>query len=281
MNSLLRERLEHLYRTYDHSYLNTDPLALVRRYDDPADREIAAIVMSGLAFGQVSQIVRSGAYALSLMRPGPMAFVRNFDPSVELRLWRRFYYRMVKPSDLLRLLFILQWILRRFSSVGEWVEHIYRPEDPHLGVTWGRCIAEMKRIDRQNWRWARSRGRGFAHLLADPEKKSACKRAHLLLRWMVRRDGVDLGQWNLPQAKLLIPTDTHVHRISYNIGLTDRRDASMRTSMEITAALAEIDPDDPVKYDFALCRLGILKLCPKKRDLVKCRSCSIYSVCKL
>jgi uncharacterized protein (TIGR02757 family) len=281
VNSLLRERLEYLYRTYDHSYLNTDPIALVRRYDDPADREIAALVVSSIAFGQVRQIVRSAEYALSLMPPGPASFVRNFDPAMELKKWRRFYYRMVRPSDLLRLLHILQSILKRFSSIGEWVEDNYRPDDPHLGVAWGRCVAEMKRIDQLEWRWTRSRGHGFAHLLADPEKKSACKRAHLLLRWMVRRDGVDLGQWNLPPSKLLIPMDTHVQRIAYNIGLTDRRDASIRTSLDITSALAEIDPDDPVKYDFALCRLGILKLCPRKRDPVKCTSCSIYLICRL
>src|SRR5690606_17373861 len=100
--------------------------------------------------------------------------------------------------------------------------------------------------------------RGLAHLIPSPEKGSACKRLLLYLRFMVRpADGVDLGLWGLPPSALIIPLDTHIHRIARNLALTQRRDASLRTAEEVTAALRRLDPDDPVKYDFALCHHGI------------------------
>jgi uncharacterized protein (TIGR02757 family) len=127
----------------------------------------------------------------------------------------------------------------------------------------------------------RPQDRGAAHILPDPGKGSAAKRLMLLLRWMIRpADGVDLGLWPVPASVLLMPVDTHIQKLGYNIGLTDRSGASWKTAEEITAALRRFDPDDPVKYDFALCHLGMLQHCPSRRDPDRCAGCGVKPVCR-
>jgi uncharacterized protein (TIGR02757 family) len=103
----------------------------------------------------------------------------------------------------------------------------------------------------------------------------------LLLRWMARpADGVDLGLWPIAASTLLIPVDTHIHRLGRNLGLTRRRDVSWKTAEEITVGLRRYDAADPVKYDFPLCHLGMLQRCPSRRDEVRCEGCGVKSVCR-
>jgi endonuclease III len=101
---------------------------------------------------------------------------------------------------------------------------------------------------------------------------------------MVRpADGVDLGLWakvGVPTSVLLCPVDTHIHKLSLNLGLTRRRDLSWATAEEITKGLARLDPDDPVKYDFSLCHLGMLQRCPSRRDPARCEGCGVMPVCR-
>ena len=99
---------------------------------------------------------------------------------------------------------------------------------------------------------------GELKILSDPSKKSACKRLHLYLRWMIREDVIDPGGWKgIDKSQLIIPLDTHIHRISTILGLTDRADPSLKTALEITEALKKYDPADPVRFDFSLTRPGI------------------------
>jgi uncharacterized protein (TIGR02757 family) len=121
---------------------------------------------------------------------------------------------------------------------------------------------------------------GFRHLFADPRAGSPCKRQNLWLRWMIRGpDGIDLGIWNLSPSALVIPLDVHVFRISKNLGLTRRKTARWETAEEITSRLRAFDPDDPVRYDFAICHLGVARDCPSRRDAVKCGRCVLRGVC--
>ena len=124
--------------------------------------------------------------------------------------------------------------------------------------------------------------RSMRHLVSDPRAGSACKRLALYARWMVRpADGIDLGLWPIAPSALIVPVDTHVHRISRNLGLTRRCTASWATAEEITAALRRFDPYDPVKYDFALCHLGVSRDCPSRPDLAKCERCVLQDVCRV
>ncbi len=128
----------------------------------------------------------------------------------------------------------------------------------------------------------RGRGaRGLRHLLPDPSGPGASKRWNLYLRWMVRGpDGVDLGLWGgVPASALVVPLDTHLHRVGRALGLTARRDASWRTAEELTASLRRIDPEAPVRYDVALCHLGMSGRCPARRDPVRCAACPLQGAC--
>jgi len=129
----------------------------------------------------------------------------------------------------------------------------------------------------------RRRGRrGLQHLCPDPALPGACKRWNLYLRWMVRGpDGIDLGLWRgVPASALVVPLDTHLFRIARYLGLTDRRDASWRTAAEITASLAAVDAADPVRFDFALCHLGMSGACPPRRRADRCAACPLRPVCR-
>ncbi|MDR7513161.1 MAG: DUF2400 family protein, partial [Armatimonadota bacterium] len=123
--------------------------------------------------------------------------------------------------------------------------------------------------------WARRRGRpGVQFFFPRPSSGSGCKRINLFLRWMVRRDAVDLGVWRaIPPSKLVIPLDTHVIRVGQCLGLTRYRTPGWRMAAEITRSLRQCDPADPVKYDFALCRLGMSGECRfgRPRALRSCR----------
>ena len=125
--------------------------------------------------------------------------------------------------------------------------------------------------------------RSLRFLLPRPADGSACKRPLLFLRWVVRRDdGVDLGLWRHPDpAQLVVPLDTHVLRIAYWVGLTDRHDASWRTAVDVTESLRVIDPRDPVRFDFALAHLGISKACRKEPVRRLCAQCPLRSYCRV
>ncbi|MFW6062129.1 MAG: DUF2400 family protein [Planctomycetota bacterium] len=108
--------------------------------------------------------------------------------------------------------------------------------------------------------------------MPDPSRGSACKRLLLWLRWMVRRDAVDPGDWRgVPASKLVIPLDVHMHRITRLLGFTRRKQANLATAMEVTAGFARLCPADPVRYDFALTRFGIHPDMEPDELLARCR----------
>ncbi len=129
------------------------------------------------------------------------------------------------------------------------------------------------------WGGALPRERDF--LFPDPLRGSACKRHNLFLRWMVRTgDGVDLGIWTgLSPRDLVVPLDTHMARLGRWMGLTERRGADWRAAEEITAAFRTVSPDDPVKFDFALTRIGILEECTLRRRGA-CDRCALAAACR-
>jgi uncharacterized protein (TIGR02757 family) len=123
--------------------------------------------------------------------------------------------------------------------------------------------------------------RGPAHLLPNVRGSGGSKRLLLYLRWMARpRDGLDLGLWPVPTERLLVPVDVHIHKLARNLGLTRREDTSWRTTEEITDALRRFDAQDPVRFDFSLCHMGMLQRCPSRRDEKRCQGCPVRPVCR-
>jgi hypothetical protein len=127
----------------------------------------------------------------------------------------------------------------------------------------------------------RGSNRGIFHLLADPASGSPCKRWNLYLRWMVRGpDGMDLGLWkSVDPRQLILPLDTHTARISRYLGFTQRTTPTWAMAEEITRSLRGLDPEDPVRYDFSMARLGILNRCSKRSGTCQCQGCVLEGIC--
>ena len=253
-----------------------DPVGYVHRFTNPLDRELVALLASALAFGNVKTIRAKIEEALD--RIGPEIALASTDRASLLRALRGFKHRLFTASDVASLLAGARRVQLDHGSLGQALRAAFDASGGDLQnalISWTSAIRKAGGLDRPTTR------RGPAHILGDPSKGSAVKRLHLLLRWMIRpADGVDLGAWPLPASALLIPVDTHIHKLSRNLGFTSRRDVSWRTSAEITAALSRFDPSDPVKYDFSLCHMGMLQRCPSRRDPVRCEGCGIVSVCR-
>ena len=275
----LRDTLESLYRRYEH-WTGPDPIALVRRYESREDREVAGWIASAFAYGRVDQILKDVRGLLDALGPSPAKAVaaRTFTAK-DLAFFR---HRFHGPRDAADLLFIVGECIRREGSVGKFFGRRFEPDSTVAGL--------LDRVSAETLSWrapsasrrAESPSASLRFLLPRPSDGSACKRWNLFLRWMVRRDAMDFGLWkDIPPSALVIPTDTHVHRVSRRLGLTRRKSADWKTAGEITARLARLDPSDPVKYDFAICQLGVLEICRTSPRLSDCPSCPAQRVCPI
>jgi uncharacterized protein (TIGR02757 family) len=122
--------------------------------------------------------------------------------------------------------------------------------------------------------------RGLKFLIAGPNLGGTAKRLNMFLRWMVRSDDVDAGRWQeIDKSKLIVPVDVHIGRLTRILGFHNNKNVTLKTAVEITKRFAEIEPADPVKYDFALSRIGIVENCTgKKRD--ECEFCELLNICR-
>lgn len=253
-----------------------DPVELVWQYDAPEDREIAALVTASLAYGRAELARDAARRALEPLGDAPADFLRRHDPADALAApLDDFVYRMTRGPDLLDLYSGIATLLDRHGSLegaydaSEAGSHVERASDFVQCLRAGRLRDDVER--------------GLSYLTSDPADGSACKRLHMFFRWVGRGpDGVDLGLWNaLDASELLMPMDTHTSRICRYIGLTDRKTVDHKMAVEVTDSLRELDPDDPVKYDFALCHLGISDDCIHERSEEHCPSCPLEAICTL
>lgn len=273
----LRERLDALVATFDVTTIEPDPLQVVRRYRDPADIEIAGIIAAAFAYGRAEIVVANAGRVLDAMQPSPAAYLDAFDRNEATRRFRGFSHRFQKTPELLDLLERLAAVRRTYGSLGALFRLGYRADEPDIGPALTRFVeAIITSVPVSS-----DRRRALEYLLTSPAGGSACKRMNLFLRWMVRRTSPDLGIWNfVDPAKLVMPVDTHIHRIAAFLGLNDRKSADWKSARTITDRLARFDPTDPVRYDFAMCRLGILDLCSRKRMKENCDVCMLRDVCR-
>lgn len=246
-------------------------MGFVHRYPRPGDREVVGLLAASLAFGRVASVrtsIERVLVALSSLSPSPAEAILTGEAAIAAALGG-FVHRVYRGPHVARLLGNAGELRRSHGSLGAFFAGL--PGDPRERAA---GFADALRGP------AAGAERGLRHLVPDPRAGSACKRLNLYLRWMVRpADGVDLGLWPVAPSTLVIPVDTHIHRIARNLKLTSRNDASWKTAEEITAALRQLDPHDPVKYDFALCHLGISRDCPSQRDAEKCGRCVLRDVC--
>lgn len=267
----LKAPLEELYRTYSSRYLPTDPVWFAHQYEEPRDQEAVAFLASALAYGSVPQIFEILRKILSELGNSPSQFIEGYYSQSFPRLFEGLYYRFHTAKDLRMLVFLLGRLYQKYGTLGRSFERHFDPQEDHLGGSLGRWVTEITEDLPRS-----SKTRLF---FSSPFQGSSCKRLNLFLRWMVRGpDGVDFGLWDfVPPSKLLIPLDTHIYRVARELRLTRRKVANWKTAEEITHCLRDLDPHDPVKYDFALSRLGILEECYCRLLQKNCSSCKAKS----
>ena len=244
-----KERLESLYAAYNQRrFVHPDPLEFLYRYEDLGDREVVALIASSLAYGKVDQILKSVSAILARMGISPFDFLCSSSFRRVHSAFEHFKHRFTPGSDISFLLWSARGVIREYGSLHDGflagLEEHHETILPALSA-----FVTLLHGDRSCC-WS-----GF---LPSPAGGSACKRLNLFLRWMIREDEVDPGGWRgIPPSKLVVPLDTHMHRIGLMLGFTKRRQADLRTALEITQAFKDLSPDDPVRYDFALTRFGI------------------------
>jgi uncharacterized protein (TIGR02757 family) len=258
----LGRRLEDLYRTFDHLESATDPVHIVRRYRSADDREIVGFCAAGLAFGRVASVLASIEALLIVMGPSPAAFVRGFDPVAGGARLRALGHRWIRGRDLVALMLILQRMLREAGSIEQFFAAADDPTAADVGPALDALSARALATDLRR-AYGRSVARpGVSYFFPRPSAGSACKRLNLFLRWMVRKDAIDLGVWSrVSRARLIVPLDTHVIRLGRCLRLTRYATPGWKMAAEITAALRVLDPSDPVRYDFSLCHVGMMNAC--------------------
>jgi len=229
-------------------YVDPDPLMFLYNYDNPDDRQVVGMIASSLAYGRVSQILKSVSLVLDRLGPAPADFLNSTSLQRLRREFADFKHRFTTGKELAAMLFAVNGAIRRYGSLQECFLARMNNDEQTVADAVGRFIANLT-LDTNNH---------CGSLLPQAAGRSACKRLNLFLRWMVRSDAVDPGGWNgISPDKLIVPLDTHMHKIGLLLGFTRRKNVDMRTALEITSGFRAIEPADPVKFDFALTRLGI------------------------
>jgi uncharacterized protein (TIGR02757 family) len=258
----LRLRLDELYLHYDHRFVTPDPLEFVRAQSTDADREVVGLLASGLAFGTVAQIKASIAAVIEVLGARPAEAVANLDPREAAGRLSGFRHRWISGRDVACLLLFAKQMRSAYGSVESFFAEGLSPGDPDVGPALASFSARALALDHAGLYRGRRLpgGAGVRSFFPSPEAGSACKRLNLYLRWMVRRDGVDLGVWRRPDpSQLVLPLDAHTIAIARRVRLTRYRSPGWAMALDVTRRLRRLDPADPVKYDFAFHRMGLLK----------------------
>ncbi len=270
----LRQILNRFYRTYDfRKRLLLDPIELPHQFKHARDIEIAGFLASSLAYGKVDLFKPVIAKILSIMGKSPHDFLTNFVITRHARLFQGIRYRFNKNEDILCLLYMLNATLKKEGALETAFMRHYQEGDENIGNALSGLIGELLSVNTAKIYGRNIRPAGLMQFFPSPADGSTCKRQNLFLRWMARDRDIDFGIWRgIPKHKLVIPLDTHIMKISQCLGFTKRRTADWKTAVEITESLKQLDPDDPLKYDFALCHHGISGLCKGIRGDV-CGEC--------
>jgi len=267
--------------------LKNDPVFFPHGYKDPCDIGAAAIIASSFAYGKVSQFfiaLKEIFKRLDALANGSIYHaLLKFDPKTMRNKFEGINYRFNKSDDILIFIAAIGDVLKRFGPLHGIIDKNYGGADTNLmrsaSILTETILNSAEKISLELN--GQPLSKGVSQLLPRPEKNSTCKRLCMFLRWLVRGpDKIDFGLCkNAPASKLIIPLDTHIHRISGMLGLTRRADQSLKTAVEITDALKSLDPRDPVKYDFALCHIGISGFCRRGGEGENCHNCVLHGAC--
>jgi uncharacterized protein (TIGR02757 family) len=277
----LQARLDTLYRTFDHVDSALDPVHLVRRYHPPEDREIVGFCAAALAFGRVASVIQSVEALLRVMGPRPAQYVRRFDPARDAEALAPLVHRWIRGRDLVALVLILQRMLREDGSIEGFFLAGDDPASPDVRAALDSFSTRALATDLAGAYGRRRPARaGVAYFFPRPSAGSACKRLNLFLRWMVRKDAIDLAVWTrVAPSRLVVPLDTHVIRVGRCLRLTGYTSPGWKMAAEITSSLRELDATDPVRFDFSLCHVGMMNACGFSRPQ-RDAQCPLRGACR-
>jgi uncharacterized protein (TIGR02757 family) len=277
---VLKPVLDQLYADFNYPDSATDPIQIVRRYTRSDDREVVGFVAAALAFGRVTSVLQSIERVLAVMGSRPAAYVRQFDPRRDAAGFDGIVHRWTRERDIVALV----WVMHQMIASARSIEGFFvRGDDAASPDVQGALDSFSTRALSLDLRAAYGRvprRPGVCYFFPRPSAGSACKRLNLFLRWMVRKDALDLGVWSrIAPARLVVPLDTHVIRVGRCLKLTAYTSPGWRMARDITTSLRVLDPDDPVKYDFALCHLGMMNACGFSRAQADSQ-CPLRGVCE-
>ena len=276
----LRRRLDDLYADYNREDAVADPIQIVRRYADPADQEVVGFCAAALAFGRVASVLNTIDGLTRVLGPSPAEYVRAFDPKAPHPALRAMVHRWTRGVDLVALLWLLRQMIDRSGSIERFFCDGDDDRAPDLSDALDSFSRRALALDLRAAYGRVPKRAGVCYFFPRPSAGSGCKRLNLFLRWMVRRDAVDLGAWTrVRRSRLVVPLDTHVIRLGQCLRLTRYASPGWRMAADITASLRRIDPADPVKYDFSLCHVGMMNACGYGRRQGD-RQCPLKGICR-
>ena len=234
---MIRDRLIEWARRYNtRSFINDDPVQFVHKFQDPRDIEIAGFLVSWISWGKRSMILNKGNFLMAIMQGKPYDFLM-YEEHKRFKGRQEKIYRIFSYDDLYKLCESMRLVYEGFGSMGNKIR-VYK------NCRYDLAIRQM-----------------FGHCNGVPSifSKSAAKRVNMFLRWMIRKDSVDVGVWGdfLNKRNLLIPVDTHVLQMALTLGITDQVIANEKAMLQITKYFKAIFPSDPCMGDFALFGYGV------------------------
>ncbi|MBK7630475.1 MAG: TIGR02757 family protein [Ignavibacteriales bacterium] len=254
----LKQKLDYHYNAFDRTKLEPDPLQFLYMFKDERDIEVVGLITSIFAYGNVKQIENTLKKFILIFNGKPYLFIKNFSVENDLKKLAGMKHRFYTEDDIIKLFLILSKEIKKYKSIKQIFLQGYNISDDNVKNAISNFSNHYLKSFEQSFGKISN---GLKFMFPLPEKGSACKRINLYLRWMVRNDQLDFGLWNeIPTSKLIIPVDTHVARISKSLKLTKSRIANWKMAEEITQNLKKFDAVDPIKYDFAICHIGIRKL---------------------
>jgi uncharacterized protein (TIGR02757 family) len=254
----IRSALDEILQDFvENDELTNDAIEPALRYQDPRDKEFAAFICAVFAYGKVDLIKKSVHRILDPLQDEPVKFILSLSERDIAKMYTGFKHRFNNEVDLQRLLIWLRQVYLSHESLENFVSPTFEMSASDCIET---LVTKLSQLSSKPLKKP-EKGSSFWFLLPKPSTGSACKRFNLFLRWMVGTGPMDFSLWKkFSKSNLIIPVDVHVMEQSLKLGFTSRKNADWKTAEEITKSLKCLDPEDPTRFDFALCHIGINKI---------------------
>ncbi|MGE5436004.1 MAG: TIGR02757 family protein [Syntrophothermus sp.] len=254
MGDILKQKLEKHYLAFNKTKISPDPLQFLHNFKKPEDIELVGLISSTFAYGNVKQINNTLEKIFNILGSHPNNNLLRMNKREIFKNFEGIKHRFYTNDDVKKFFTVLNKILLKEGSIKNIFLKYYDENDDNVKQIINYFSTHMlKQFNDVS--------PGIKFMFPMPEKGSACKRINLFLRWMVREDELDFGLWKeIKKNQLLIPVDTHISRICQKLKLTSKKNVSWNMAEEITNNLKKFDIEDPVKYDFAICHIGMRKM---------------------